>query len=250
MMQAESNTHEELILEVLKVAALRISVKDFQIQCELAPSKPGSSYYDRLRVAEQLIEDGIIEKVDKRLRVVAKDVPDWLRTGMQNGSKISWRIFDAIDVGGKIRGRIDHELLASIGLDGEKAVIKELRQGLSVADGMRIRHISLVDDSAGYDICSPSVVDTSRTRLLEVKTSSRPGADFSFFISRNEVRVASQNENWYMVAVLREPSGYRLLGYVTYLQFADVVPVNVSPFSHWESASVRIPVNQILPGLP
>lgn len=241
---------EELLLEILKAATHRISLKDFDIQCQLAPSKPGASYYDRLRLADKLIEAGLIEIADNRLRIVAKEVPDWLRTGLIIGSKISWEIFETIDVSGKLLGRLDHELLASIGLDGEKEVIRQLRNTLPVDDGIRVRHISLVDDSAGFDIYSPSIADTDRGLLIEVKTSSRPGKDFWFFISRNEARVASQNENWYLVAVLREPSGYRVIGYIRYVQFADVVPVNVSLKSQWESAGVRFPVDEIVPGLP
>lgn len=250
MMPTEASTREELILEVLKAASDRISIKDFDIQCQLAPAKFGKSYYDRLRVAERLIEEGLIENADNRLRIVAQDIPDWLKNGLQSGSEISWKIFDAIDSTGKIQGKIDHALLEAIGLDGEKEVVRQLHTALTIEDGRRVKHIALTDDTAGFDIFAPSISDTARTNLLEVKTSSRPGNEFRFFISRNEVRVAGQNENWYLIAVLRNPLGYRVLGYLTYARFADTVPVNVSPVSRWESASVRIPVDMLIPGLP
>ena len=38
----ESSPREELILEVLKAASDRISVQDFDIQCQLAPATSGT----------------------------------------------------------------------------------------------------------------------------------------------------------------------------------------------------------------
>ena len=249
-MATEASPREELILEILKAASARTTIKDFDIQCQLAPATSGKSYYDRLRTAERLIEESIIEKVDDQLRIIAKDAPNWLRQGMLGGSKISWEIFEAIDVKGKIRGKIDLELLTTIGLDGEKEVINQLNQDLPQKVAARISHISLKDDSAGFDISSPSTAQHDYVCLLEVKTSSRPGSDFRFFISRNEARVASLNENWRLVAVLREPTGYRVLGYLSYAHFSNILPVDSSPFAKWDSASIILPIDLIVPGLP
>ena len=246
----ESSPREELILEVLKAASARISVQDFDIQCQLAPATSGKSYYDRLRTAEHLIENGIIEKIDDRLRIVVKDAPEWLIQGMLNGSQISWEIFETIDNRGKLKGKIDVELLAAIGLEGEKAVMNQLKQDLPSSFESRIKHISLTDDSAGFDISSPSILQYDNLCLLEVKTSSRPGDDFRFIISRNEARVASHNENWRLVAVRRGPSGYKILGHMRYAHFSDLLPVDSSPHSKWESASIALPVDLIVPGLP
>jgi hypothetical protein len=249
-MPAEASPREEIILEVIKAASARISIKDFDIQCQLAPTTSGKSYHDRIRTAERLIEESIIEKVDDRLRIIAKDAPHWLKQGMLQGSKISWEIFEAIDTKGKIRGKIDLELLATIGLAGEKEVINQLMQGLPHNMAARINHISLKDDSAGFDIFSPSTTNHDYACLLEVKTSSQPGSEFRFFISRNEVRVASLNENWRLVAVLRQPTGYRVLGHVRYSHFSAILPVDSSPFSKWDSASIILPIDLIVPGLP
>lgn len=250
MMATESSPREELILEVLKAANDRISIQDFDILCQLAPATSGKSYYDRLRVAERLIAEGIIEKVDNRLKIVATDVPEWLKQGMLGGSQISWEIFETIDTKGKIEEKIDLELLATIGLDGEKEVIRQLKLNLPTLLGSRINHISLTDDSAGFDIYSPSTTQHDRFYLLEVKTSSRPGSDFRFFISRNEARIASQNENWRLVAVRRDPSGYTVLGHLRYAHFSEILPVDSSSFAKWNSASVTFPVDLIVPGLP
>lgn len=249
-MDSVSNSREELILEVLKAASGRITVKDFDIQCQLAPATTGRSYYDRLRVAEKLIEDGVIEKIDDHLRIATKVAPSWLKEGLLSGSAISWAILDEIDSKGRIQNKIDLELLSTIGLEGEKEVISQLKEALPPRLIPRVKHISLTDDSAGFDIASPSVVQNDFSFLLEVKTSSRPGNEFRFFISRNEARIASLNENWRLVAVLRHPGGYRILGHLTYGHFSGILPRESSPFSKWESASVTVPVDLIIPGIP
>lgn len=250
MMAPEASPREELILEVLKAASDRISIRDFDFLCQLAPSTSGKSYYDRLRVAERLIVEGIIEKVDDRLRIVAMDIPLWLRQGMLDGSQISWEIFEVIDTKGKIKAKIDLELLATIGLDGENEVIRQLKQELPPSIATKVKHVSLEDDSAGFDISSPSISQHDMHCLLEVKTSSRPGDDFRFFISRNEARVASLNENWRLVAVLREQTRYKILGHLRYAHFSEALPVDSSPYGKWQSATVILPIDLIVPSLP
>lgn len=249
-METENSLHNELVLEVLKAASNRISVQDFDIQCQLAPISSGKSYYDRLRTAERLMEQGLVERVDDRLTIRSGNVPKWLKDGMLNGEKTSWEIFETIDKNGKIQGKIDLELLTMIGLEGETEVINQLNLNLPHSVKNRIKHISLTDDTAGFDILSPSTTRTESTCLLEVKTSSKPSAEFCFFISRNEARVASQNDNWRLVAVRREPSGYSILGHLRYSQFFEALPQDTSSFARWESASVTIPVDLIVPSLP
>jgi len=250
MMATNQTPRDELILEVLKAASNRISVQDFDIQCQLAHATTGKSYYDRLRTAEQLIEEGVIEKRDDCLRIIAKDVPAWLRHGMLNGSQISWEIFEAIDSRGKLKGKIDLDLLAAIGLDGENEVISQLKQKLPPDLSAKIKHISLTDDSAGFDISSPSVSQQDTHCLLEVKTSTQPGDSFRFFISKNEARIASHNENWRLVAVRREPAGYCILGHLRYAHFSEILPIDSSPFAKWEAASILLPIDLLVPGLP
>jgi hypothetical protein len=166
------------------------------------------------------------------------------------GSKSAWEIFELIDSKGKIKGKINLELLATIGFDGELEVIRKLKESLPECLSSRINHISLTDDSAGFDISSPSTSQHDYVCLLEVKTSSQPGRDFQFFISRNEARVASQNDNWRLIAVRREPDGYKILGHLRYAHFADILPRDTSQLSRWESASITLPSDLIAPNLP
>lgn len=240
----------ELVLEVLTAAREGISVRDFEVQCRLAPIENGKSFFDRIRVADKLKSSRMIEVEDGYLRLTAKNIPLSLIDDLKVGSEVAWEILKCIDPARKNLHKIDLELLHKIGLDGEYAVIEELMKNLPQSETQRIRHISLVDDSAGFDIHAPSVKDVESTMLLEVKTSPRPGSDFTFFITKNEVRVAQHNENWVLLAVISTPHGYQVLGTLAFYQFSDYLPLNQDARGQWESAKITIPKNLFKNGLP
>jgi len=248
-----SNTWEELALEAFQAAAGKTSVREFKKQCELTPPSPGKTFYDRERVAEDLIQSGIIEIDDGILRVskaATKNLPPWLIEGLEIGRASSWEMLDYLNPSEETLRKIDQQLLHKIGLEGELAVMKLMLDGLPPVTHNRLRHVSLTDDSAGFDIFSPSLKNSDNTVLLEVKTTSRQGKNFSFFLSRNESRIASHNKNWYLVGMLRAPDGYKLMGFLSYDQFSQFLPVDVSPSGAWESAKIIIPSNIFLNGLP
>lgn len=241
---------DDISLEVLTAARMGLSVKDFEIQCRLAPMENGKTFFDRIRVAESLIRDRLITTEDGYLKLENKIIPSSLIENLKSGSIVAWKILECIDPPQKIFQKIDLELLSQIGLDGEFAVIKELNKNLSSEVVSRIRHISLVDDSAGYDIQAPSLRNIEANLLLEVKTSVRPGDSFQFYISKNEARVAQLNSNWFLVGVESTPNGYQILGSLTFNMFADFLPINQSPNGHWESAKISIPKKIFTIGLP
>jgi hypothetical protein len=86
--------------------------------------------------------------------------------------------------------------------------------------------------------------------LLEVKTSPRPGNNFTFYISQNEARVASLNKNWTLLGVISQNLEYKILGFLTYHQFASFLPVNVDACARWETAKITVPRDIFTPGLP
>jgi hypothetical protein len=240
----------ELVLEVLIAARKGISVRDFEVQCRLTPMENGKSFFDRIRVAENLQNNQMIEVEDGYLRLSAKNIPDSLIDDLKIGSEVAWDILDCIDPSKKLLPKIDLELLHKIGLDGELAVIDALKKNIPQSEIQRIRHVSLVDDSAGFDIHAPSVKNFESTILLEVKTSPRPGPDFTFFISRNEARVAQHNNNWFLLAVISTPYGYQVLGTLTFYQFSEYLPLNQDKRGQWESAKISIPRELFKKGLP
>lgn len=241
---------DEMVLEVIEAAQKRIDKKDFDLQCKLTPSTNGKSYFDRIKVYEKLVTDKIIEIDNGTLKISKKEIPEWLLNGLKKGSESSWEIFEKINPSNKTIEKIDRLLLEEIGLAGEKAVIDILKQSLPEELHIRLKHVSLYDDSAGFDIQTPSLKNNSGTLLLEIKTSSRPGPLFNFFISRNEARIASLNENWLLVGVFKKDDDYDIVGTLSYDQFSSFLPVNVHPNCRWENSKITIPVNVFQVGLP
>jgi len=241
---------DEMVLEVLEAAQKRTEKKDFYLQCKLTPPTNGKSYFDRIRVFEKLITDQVIEIDNGTLRVSKKEIPIWLFEGLKNGSETSWDIFEKINPSKKTLEKIDRLLLEEIGLAGEKAVMDLLQQSLPQEAQNRLKHVSLYDDSAGFDIQTPSLKNNSNTLLLEIKTSSRPGSSFNFFISQNEARVASLNDNWQLIGVFKKDNNYNIVGALSYDQFSSYLPLNVHPNGRWETSKITIPVNVFQNGLP
>lgn len=238
---ADNQIWNELVLDVTYAASIRMAARDFEIQCRLAPMQNGKSYYDRVRVAEEMLRNGFIQVEDGYLKLATKSPPPSLLDQLKNGSEVAWKIFDCIDRNSNLSKKIDLDLIRQIGLDGELAVIAELNSRIPPNERHRIKHVSLYDDAAGFDIQSPSIKNIESSVLLEVKTSPRPGNDFTFYISQNEVRVASLNKNWVLLGVISEKSQYKILGYLTYQQFADFLPINIDAHARWESAKVTLP---------
>jgi hypothetical protein len=241
---------EHLIFEILALVSPRISIEDFDINCQLAPVDSGKSYYDRIRVAEWLLEQGIIVRDDHSLYIHSKPNLNWLKPALLEGSDLAWNTLAILDPDGKNETKFQSEFLHEIGLSGELKVISELKSHLPAKEIKRIRHVSLSDDSAGYDIVAPSISLTALTLLLEVKTTSKPSKSFDFFISRNEARVASQNSNWRLVAVLKQDESFEILGHIQFKEFADALPQDTSPLGRWQSAKISVSMNQISGELP
>lgn len=237
----ENNSWQELVLEVLRAAREGLSINDFTVRCQLAPIEIGKSYHDRLRAADKLLAEGMIFLDDGFMRISNQDPPDWLANDLKQGVAVAWDILSVIDPSQKLGSKFDRLFYEELGYEGEIAVIMELRARLDQSLHQRIHHISLVDDSAGFDIRSPSTSDSSVNCLFEVKTTSRPGEQFTFFISRNEARVASLNDNWRLIGVVRESNSFYILGHLLFMQISSFLPVDCADNGRWESAKITIP---------
>jgi Domain of unknown function (DUF3883) len=247
---ADNQIWNELVLEAVDAASKRMGAKDFELQCRLAPIQNGKSYFDRIRVAEELIRNGLIEVEDGYLKLGSKEIPASLIKELKVGSELAWEILERFEHNNKFSQKIDLEILQQIGLDGEHAVIAELYRKIPDTEHHRIKHISLFDDSAGYDIRAPFLDNHEHSALLEVKTSPRPGKNFIFYLSQNEARVASLNKNWVLLGVTCIESEYKVLGFLFYHQFSNFLPINVDPKAKWESVKMSVPKDYFVPGLP
>lgn len=238
-----------MILEVLDAAQQRLYKKDFDRKCRMTLPEIGKTYFDRVKVYDQLILDEVIEINDGRLTISNKDIPIWLLDGLKKGSIASWKIFEKTKPTTKSADKVDRLLLEEIGLAGEEAVVNFLKKFLPDEIHNKVKHISLFDDSAGFDIQTPSIKDNAETLFLEIKTNTRPGSTFTFYISRNEARVASLNSNWLLVGVSIQNGVHKIIGSLFYDQFSSFLPTNSHPNGRWESCKISIPVSFFEQGL-
>jgi len=234
---------DEMVLEVLEAAKQRLHKKDFDLRARLLPTDIGKSYFDRVKVYDQLLLDQVIVIDDGLLTISNKEIPGWLFNGLKEGSTASWKIFEKIEPIWESANKFNRILLEEIGLAGEEAVVTFLKESLPSEVHDRIYHISLTNDSAGFDIKTPSIRNNTETLFLEVKTSSRPSLNFNFYISRNEARVASLNSNWLLVGVFKKDGVHQILGCLTYDQILNFLPINGHPDGLWESCKIKIPIS-------
>ena len=237
-----------LARDALKFARENRSIYDYR-QFTLRTKGAGTSARDRQRVLDKLIENGTVIVEDETLRISRNADWAWLQVPIQSGDPEVWEIVDDF-VPAKHLELLEDGVLAEIGAVGESAVIEELRSSLTAADFARVKHVSIFDDSAGYDISAPATRSPNTTRMLEVKTSTRGGKWFRFFLSRNEFVKGSSHDAWSLVFVRIESGEPRILGHLYLAYFEDEIPREVSRNFQSNGFEIRVDTKQILPGLP
>jgi hypothetical protein len=235
---------KEMAVEALIAARRRSTVKEFKNYCNMITPEVGKSFYDRIRVAEFLIEQETISIHDGRLGINLHSNHSWLENEIFNGSENAWAIAQAIDSSGELGRKFDNKLQLQIGLEGEFAFINFLENFLP--DNLRssIKHTSLTDDTAGYDVSCCSSLDNEYRDLFEVKTSTTIDVTFNFFITRNELKVAERNSNWRIAAMRKVNSSYEFIGLLGLSQFSSYLPRDIHTASKWTAASVSISVSE------
>jgi hypothetical protein len=232
-------------------AAIRVTpVADLRVRAQLSQPNPGMTYQDWLRVLEGLLEDGIVATKDGMLCQGRIAPGSSLERRLLNGSSEDWdivRILDPLDRYGR---KFDAQHREELGRLGELAVMHELLQELPVAEHHRVRHTSLFNDSAGFDIEAPLLEDTRRRVFLEVKTSSRSGKDFNFFLSRNECSVGLRSESWYLVFVRIMSGQPSILGHTRMEPIVAFLPIDPQDRGRWESVRISAQTEVLKPGLP
>jgi hypothetical protein len=139
--------------------------------------------------------------------------------------------------------------LELIGKEGEEYVVSCLKEKLETHLHPGIVHVSLTDDGAGYDIITPASKIEGRI-MLEVKTTTKPGDDFYFYLSRNEWNTARRNSNWYLVLVRKTNGRLDLFGYLGSQSLVDYYPGDVHPDFQWTSVGGRLGPDDVFSGLP
>ena len=234
---------KEMAVEALSSARKKITVKEFKNYCNMITPEVGKSFYDRIRVAEFLIDQETILVHDGRLILNQHSGHLWLENEILDGSQNAWEIAQAIDVSGELERKFDNSLQMQLGLEGEIAFISFLEVILPDSQRHTIKHISLTDDTAGYDVSCGSIINKDELDLFEVKTSSRISNSFNFYITRNEVKVANSEPNWRLAAMRKVDSKYEFLGLLRLSQFFSYLPKDIHSASKWTSASVAVPIS-------
>ena len=240
----------ELVEEILRSAVRRRPIADLRLRAKISPPIPGLMYQDWERVLDSLLEEGLI-KIEEGIlcRGTIQNNPKFME-GLKNGHFDSWKLIEIYDSSGKFARKFDAEHRLEIGRRGEEEVVRKLHQKLPTKFHHGIRHVSLLDDSVGFDIETPSIEDPNKHVFLEVKTTTRLGPKFNFFLSRNEANVAGRNPNWYLVLVAISDNQPIILGRLKFESFKELLPKDVSENAHWESVWVSLNSLTVTKGLP
>lgn len=115
-----------------------------------------------------------------------------------------------------------------------------------------VRHVSLETDQAGYDVSAPRT--TGAPRLLEVKATGAiaPHEAVRIYLSRNEAETGNRFAFWSLVVCSVTETKARtgeIVGWCDHDLLTPRLPVD-SSYGRWESASLEIPVSQLVPGIP
>lgn len=240
---------EDLLDKILIAAKEQKALVDLRLMLKHATVRNTREVRNPDYHIQRLIQHGLIKNNDGYLSFGSLN-DDFIKS-LEDGDKKSWSIADEYFSENKKIKKFDSDELSETGLLGEKAVINRLREELDEFYHQRIDHVSKYDDSAGYDIRSPSLKDPAVEKKLEVKTTKRPGNNFRFYLSRNEYEVASINpDRWHLVLVQKQNDEYVILGNIKLIHFIDWIPEDSDDRCRWESISITIKTESIQKTLP
>lgn len=234
-------------LAVIRAANENLHFEDFKIAGRLS-KEINSGYQARMTAFLELTREGFIILESGRLSLGVLSDADWLTSALMNGEAESWEICDLYQ-GGMRKFDPDQFNLQLIGREGEDFVISFLLQHLPVSSHSTIEHISLLDDSAGYDISFIPPGEFERV-FLEVKTSTRVSRHFPFHLSRNEWNVASRTANWHLLLVQKSAGAHVLYGHLDSKSLVAYFPQDRHDNFEWTSARGFLSMDDIFVGFP
>lgn len=241
-------SRKSLIIKCLEAANNKLLFEDFKLSARLS-TVIGELYEDQLRTLGNLIESKFIALVDSRLVLGALSETDWVLEAFEEPTPDLWKVLDAFPDSAWKFDPIDlsNQLL---GLAGEKFVINELRRNLPQDKQTEISHVSLFDDSAGFDVKAPSIFRSEELVCLEIKTTSRPGEDFRFYLTRNEFDKGKTVRNWTLVFVRKVGEDFQIEGYLPHSEIEKLVPQDMTEGFKWQTITGIINVENLYSHLP
>jgi hypothetical protein len=234
----------QVALEILRIGKAENDFDSFVSASILKPVGAGVTHSDRMRVLESLLNEGCLRLEGGKFFSDTGHVPSWLIDGVAEGFVEAEEVANELLESPDQRKKFDAEILAQIGLKGEQAFVRALREHLPAS--ATINHVSLFDDTLGYDveISAPG----ARRLCFEVKTTSRNSREFGFFLSRNEANVASGlGENWLLGLVQIKEGVASVLGTSPSGSILSKLPQDKSADVRWASISCSLEFSGLQP---
>jgi len=225
-----------------------ISTADFNLFSGLSKDF-GLGFEDHARALDFLLSEGTVRESHGTLKIRSLANSPWLAAVIAEGDSRTWQLIDSLP-SKAWRYSPDEVANRELGLRGELFVMDELRKKLDEDLHEQIQHVSLVDDSLGYDIYSPSLFEVRGEVRLEVKTTSRPGNDFIFYLSRNEFEVGNSIKNWFVVFVKINEARPALLGHLGVGDLVERVPRDADSDFKWQTIRGKVDTRELVTGLP
>ena len=239
----------EVASEIIEASESRWSVEDYKRFCDLQLPKAGKDRFFRLNVLAEMLKQNLIVLEDGRLALGDPNNSTWLCNELRRGDTAAWSFVEA-SYPAKTARKFDDQHLKEIGLEGEKWVVEQYREKLSAEFLDRIRHVSVTDDTLGFDIASHSIQYKSRYLHIEVKTSVRATSKFEFYLSRNEYEVSRKDQNWILLLVRKQAGLYEIFGHAYHSTLHGLVPIDVDDSGSWASAKLSLASADVFRGLP
>lgn len=233
--------------DVVSAAKANVHFEDFKTDGRLTGNFR-QGYEARMSAFHELERQGFVKLENSHLALGTLSEKSWLLDAIVDGDSDAWRICDAFPDKSK-KFEPDTIRRTEIGLQGELFVIDWLKQKLGPENASRIDHVSLRDDSAGFDISTPTL-HRHETVYLEVKTTTRTSNGFRFFLSRNEWETSQQYSNWYLVLVQKNSGNHVLYGYLDGKSLGLYFPSDNHPNFNWTVSSGQLFRDDVFQSMP
>ena len=225
--------------DVIYFASKKTRITEYKNFCSFAKMQPGKSYYDRIRVLNFLIDEKIVRLEDEKIVLSKNSAPEWLGKLVVENSKLL-ELIDVFDFDENAIFKFDQELIKEIGLAGEIYFFNLLLNKVPKHYQGKIVHVSLTDDSKGFDIVSPSVRFPDVLDFWEVKSSIIKGDYFRFYLTRNEYSSSIKFKNWKLAAINKIDNEWNVIGYLESADLFNLIPSDSIDSTKWAVQQITL----------
>ena len=223
---------------------------DYIRMCKTRPVTKTQNIDNSIQILDKLININVIhEEEDGALSLIDPEF-NFLNEDLKKGCDQAWKVITEFLPRAHRFKKFDDKFRKDVGEKGEKFVFEQLSNILDECKTHKLAHVSKTDDTAGYDILSPTNFSNEMV-FLEVKTTVQPGP-FKLYLSRNEYEVSQREQNkWFLVLVRIKNDTPVISGFIESNKLGDIVPFDINEkISRWESISIYAQESWINPGLP